>query len=299
MKRFIVVGVMLTVVFAITLQSSAQESYAKGKRLAVGDYSAGKMCVIEPDGTVSRTEPAPSCNDLWVLPNDHILYTTGHGVKETDAQGKVYFQYNSKSEIFAVERLADGNTFVGECSNGNLLTIAPDGKIVKQQSLPNTKGGHLYIRNCRVLDNGHYLVCHYGAKKVVEYDADIKEVWSFDTPAGPHSAAREANGNTLIACGDTGKPCFLVVSPDKKVVWSWSNDDMEGNPLKFFTGFQKLPNGNYLFTNWVGHGKFGQAPLLYEVTPDKKVVWTFEDHKNFRAIATVEIMDDNIGNAIH
>jgi len=55
------------------------------------------------------------------------------------------------------------------------------------------------------------------------------------------------------------------------------------------TGFQKLPNGNVLVSNWLGHGKFGTAPHLLEITPDKKIVWTYADHTTFRTVATVQV----------
>jgi hypothetical protein len=43
--------------------------------------------------------------------------------------------------------------------------------------------------------------------------------------------------------------------------------------------------------NWVGHGQFGKAPHLIEVTPDKKVVWAFADHRAVKAIASVQLLD--------
>ena len=33
-----------------------------------------------------------------------------------------------------------------------------------------------------------------------------------------------------------------------------------------------------MITNWQGHGTLGQTQDIAEVTPDKKVVWTFSDH---------------------
>lgn len=44
-------------------------------------------------------------------------------------------------------------------------------------------------------------------------------------------------------------------------------------------------------SNWVGHGEFGKAPHLIEVTPDKKVVWTFQDHATMKTISNVQILD--------
>jgi outer membrane protein assembly factor BamB len=273
--------------------SADDASYMKGKRFAVGDYTSGKVCIVEADGSVSWEQKAPNCNDLWIQPNGSILFSTGRGVKEVTKDGKVVFAYtNSASEIFAVQRLPNGNTFVGECTTGRLLELAPDGRTIAKEVdlLPKDKsGGHVFIRNVRVLKNGHFLAAHYGGRYVTEYAPDGTAVWTFKTPGGPHSVARLANGHTLIACGDNGTPCLVEVAADGTIVWQLSNDDLPDKPLKFLTGFQKLPNGNVLISNWLGHGKFGTAPHLLEVTPDKKVVWTYADHKTFKTIATVQV----------
>ena len=57
------------------------------------------------------------------------------------------------------------------------------------------------------------------------------------------------------------------------------------------TGLQRLPNGNTVMTNWLGHGQFGKAPHVIEVTPDKKVVWTFADHKTMKTISSIQLLD--------
>ena len=49
------------------------------------------------------------------------------------------------------------------------------------------------------LDNGHFLVAHYGPQCVTEYDMNGKVVWNLDVPGGPHSLTRLPNGHTLIA----------------------------------------------------------------------------------------------------
>ena len=132
--------------------------------MACADYSQGKIFLVSAQGKVEWEYPAPNCNDLWVLPNGNLLFVTGHGVKEVTREKKVVFDYRSKSEIYACQRLPNGNTFIGECNAGRLLEVDPSGKIVKQiRLLPEGKdGGHLYMRNARRLPNGHYLVAHYG-----------------------------------------------------------------------------------------------------------------------------------------
>jgi hypothetical protein len=229
-----------------------------------------------------------------VLPNGNLLFNTGHGVKEVTREKKVVFEYSSKSEIYACQRLANGNTFIGECSLGRLIEVDPSGKIVHELKLlpDGTDGGHMYIRNARKLANGHYLVAHYGGQMVKEYDAQGKVVLEIPAPGGAHSVTRLPNGNTLFSCGDMqGKAMIVEADTTGKTVWQVAGDELPGISLKFIAGFHRLPNGNTVIANWLGHGQFGKAPHLIEVTRDKKVVWTFQDHKTMSTISNVQILD--------
>ncbi|MGZ5568308.1 MAG: beta-propeller domain-containing protein, partial [Limisphaerales bacterium] len=127
---------------------------------------------------------------------------------------------------------------------------------------------------------------------VKELDADGKLVHDIPANGSPHSAIRLPNGNTLIATGDYhGTPKVFEVDKNDKVVWSVKDGDLPGIKFYFMAGLQRLPNGNTVFTDWLGHGHFGAAPHLIEVTPDKKVVWTFADHKTMRTISSVQLLD--------
>ena len=39
-------------------------------------------------------------------------------------------------------------------------------------------------------------------------------------------------------------------------------DELPGVSLKFVAGLQRLPNGNTVVCNWLGHGNLGKAPHL-------------------------------------
>lgn len=268
----------------------------QGHRFACTDYTQGKVFVVSAEGKVEwEYGPAPSANDLWVLPNGNLLFNTGHGVKEVTRDKQVVFQYESPSEIYACQRLANGNTFIAECNRGQLLDVAPDGTVVKCiKLLPEGKdGGHAYMRNARRLPNGHTLVAHYGLSLVREYDAQGQTVRTIPAPGGPHSVIRLPNGNTLIACGDQNqKQQVFEIDPTDTIVWQVRSEDLPASAsLKFMTGLQRLPNGNTVMTNWVGHGQFGKAPHIIEVTPDKQVVWTFFDHKTMRTVSSIQLLD--------
>lgn len=267
-----------------------------GHRFLCADYTQGKVFVVSREGRVEWEYPAPGCNDLWALTNGNILFTTGHGVMEVKPDKTVVFSYESTSEVYACQRLADGNTFVGECNSGRMLEITPAGKIAHEARLlpQGQDGGHVYIRNARRLDNGHYLVTHYSQQVVVEYDHDGKEVRRIPAPGGPHSVVRLPGGNTLIACADMDNNAgrrVIEVNPEGRTVWSVAEGDLPGISLKFMAGLQRLPNGNTVMANWLGHGQFGKAPHVIEVTPDKKVVWTFSDHQTMKTVSSIQLLD--------
>ncbi len=268
---------------------------AEGHRFAGADYVSGKVFIVAANGQVEWEYPAASCNDLWVLPNGNLLFTTGHGVKEITREKQVVFNYASPSEIYACQRLANGNTFIAECNAGRLLEVEPAGNLAKEiRLLPEGKsGGHLYMRNARRLPNGHYLVAHYGDQVVREYDDHGKVVREIPAASGPHSVVRLANDHTLIACGDlmpNGARVFEV-DAEGRTVWEIKSRDLPDISLKLMTGLQRLPNGNTVMSNWQGHGQLGSGPHVIEVTPQKQVVWTFADHQTMKTVSSLQVLD--------
>ncbi|HOX58157.1 MAG TPA: hypothetical protein P5205_14740 [Candidatus Paceibacterota bacterium] len=284
----------IAILLRICTGGVAEAAPANGHAFACTDYTQGKVFLVAPDGKIEWEYQTKSCNDLWVLPNGNVLFNTGHGVREVTRAKRIVFDYQSPSEIYACQRLANGNTFIGECNSGRLLEVEPSGRIAKEvRLLPEGRdGGHLYARNARRLADGHYLVTHYGAHVVREYDSEGKPVRTIKAAGGPHSAARLPNGNTVITCGDLpGGARVFEVDGSGKTVWELRGDDLPGISLKFIAGFHRLPNGNTVIANWLGHGQFGKAPHLIEVAPDKRVVWTFANHEKMRTISSVQVLD--------
>lgn len=184
---------------------------------AGADYSQGIVFIMENNKIVWQHE-APESNDLWVLPNGNLLFSVGKGVLEVTRQNDTVFYYASESPVFACQRLKNGNTFIGECNAGRLLEVSPRGKIVSEVCiLPEgvSDGTFAFMRNARKLDNGNYLVAHYGGEYVKEYDSKGEVVWQAQVPGGPHSVIRLPNGHTLVAVADkTQNP--RIVELDKK-----------------------------------------------------------------------------------
>jgi hypothetical protein len=266
-----------------------------GHSFVCTDYTKGRVCVVSRSGAIEWEYPAPSCNDVWALPSGNLLFNTGYGVKEVTRGKAVVFDYESSSAIYACQRLADGNTFIGECNSGRLLEVRPDGRIAKEVRLlpPGADGGGAFMRNARRLPSGNYLVAHYGLDVVREYGPSGRVVREIPAPGGPHTAIRLPGGNTLISCADHpgGTPRVFEVDPAGRTVWSVESRDLPGIALKFMAGFQRLPNGNTVMANWLGHGHFGEAPQIVEVTPQKRVAWTYANHAGFGTVSSLQLLD--------
>ncbi len=257
------------------------------------DNGNGKVFVVSADGKVEWEFPAGVPQDVWRLPNGNYLFSHTRGVKEVtpDAAKKVVWEYKSpdKTEVHNCQPLPDGSVFIAECGTSRFIEIDREGKIVKELKIETQGGTHRQFRLARKLPSGHYLAALNGERIVREYDGDGKVLRTIQVPGDPYAALRLPNGNTLISCGDGHK--VIEVDPQDKVVWSLDENDLPGNPLRFVAGIQRLPNGNTVVCNWGGHGHVGQQPEVFEVTPDKKVVWQVDDYKTFKTISGIQILD--------
>lgn len=274
----------------------------------------GHVAIIGLDGKVEwEVECKYNSHDIALLPNGNLLlHTAAATVTEMTPKKEVVWKYEAKPkegykgriEVHAFQRLADGNTLVAESGNKRLVEVDKDGKIVKEIALKVEKPDpHRDTRMVRKLDTGNYLVCQEGDGCVREYDATGKVAWEYkldlggrkESPGhGPeghgtsvYGALRLANGNTVIAGGNNNR--VLEVDKAGKVVWSIDQKELEGITLAWVTTLHALPNGNLI----VGNCHAGpDNPQLFEVTREKKVVWTFKDFKTFgNSTATAHVLD--------
>ena len=258
----------------------------------VTDYTQGKVLRLD-NGQVAWDHPAPLSNDISLLDNGNLLFTVGDGVLELDAKGDTVFFYHSDCHVFACQRLANGNTFIGECEKGRMLEVTPKGRVVHSATiLPkgSSPDNMAFIRNARRLPDGHYLVSHYGGGKATEYDARGRELWSVDTPGGAHSVIRLENGNTIVAIADGNRnPRIEEYTPDRQLVWSLTNDDLPGRPLRFMSGMQYIEGKGLLITNWQGHGAKATQPHMLLVGRDKRIVCTLPTIPGIRTVSNVAV----------
>lgn len=238
-------------------------------------------CIVDEQGKKLWSYPLPT-RDGWVLPNGDLLLTIakcerfpGGGVVETTREGKVLFQYQgTQSEVNTSQKLRNGNILLVEAGpNPRVMELDPGRKVtVSVPLICQRTNDHMQSRMTRKLENGNYLVPQLLDKVVREYTPQGKIAWEVKTPHWPFTAIRLSNGNTLINC--TAGNVIIEVDAAGHTVWQLSNEDLPEPLINDACGAQRLSNGNTVFTSFhIGphHVK------LIEVTPQKKVAWTFSD----------------------
>lgn len=274
---------------------TAEQKSEAGLRYGVLATGA-ETFLLSPEGKTIWTYPLGT-RDGWMLPNGNLLLditrcdSYPHGaVLEVNREGKTLFEFKgSGSEVDCVQPLREGHILLTESGPApRLLEIDRTGKILVTFPLKcQTSDFHMQTRMARKLANGHYLVPHLTDKVVREYDAHGNVVWEVATPNWPFTAVRLGNGNTLINCtrGDT----CIEVDQAGKIVWQVINADLPGSPIHDACGVQRLANGDTVIESY-GAGD-PNAVKLFEVTRDKKIVWTL---RTFRAhgLHGFQLLDD-------
>ncbi len=251
----------------------------------------GETYKVGAESTITWKYPHSS-RDGWVMPNGNVLMALGkdndkykHGaIVEVDKDGKTVFEFQgTQAEVHSVQPLENGNIVMTEGGpKPRLLEITRDGKVVVEFALQcQIPNAHMQTRMVRKLPNGNYLCPHLLDHAVKEYKPDGTIVNEFKTPmepkdSWPFTAIRLENGNTLINC--THGNMVQEVDKDGKVVWELTNKDLPSPLLNDPCGAQRLANGNTIICSY-GAGKADAVKVL-EVTPDKKVVWTFKSGKS-------------------
>lgn len=279
---------------AVGLSASAQETK---HRIVFAEYggAANRLVELDEAGRPVWEYKLPSLSVIFqVLPNGNIVFAYGGkptGVMEIDRAKKTVFNHVSKCpQVLGCERLANGNTLVAEQGPCQVVEVTPEGKVAATVKLTTAETGfHRQVRAVHKLENGNLLAAHEGDGAVREVDPTGKVVWEYKGIENVHDALRLAGGNTLIACGTQKR--LIEVTPEGRVVWEFGPKDAPELNLTWICSLQVLKNGNYVVANFL-RGQEGKGVHAFEVTRDKKVVWTFADHKLAKSITTVRVIDD-------
>ncbi len=242
------------------------------------------------------TGPGNEYDDVWMLSNGNILFTRMQYIAEITPEKKVVWRYDAVpgTEIHACQPIGtDRVLFIVNGLPPRLMVVnIKTGAVEVEHALPaqsqtDPKSVHGQFRRVRYTSRGTYLVPFLSMNRVVEYDKNFKEVWSYDIPK-PWAAIRLKNGNTLIT--DESDILTREVNPNKETVWEVSKADI---PEQYWYGnsqsVTRLANGNTIICS---RGGSHQGPQLVEITPDKKVVWVLQDWQDLGPATAVQVLSE-------
>jgi outer membrane protein assembly factor BamB len=235
-------------------------------------------------------------DDVWMLSNGNILFTRMQYVAEVTPKKEVVWRYDAPkgTEIHACQPIGlDKVLFVRNGLPPKLMVVnIKTGATEVEHDLPaieppDPKTVHPQFRRVRYTAQGTYLVPFLNMGKVVEYDKDFKEVWSYKVKS-PWAAIRLKNGNTLITA--ESDKLTLEVNKRGETVWKLKPDDLP-EQYRFINtqSCTRLANGKTIICSRGGNGK---GPQLVEVTPDKMVAWVLWDWADLGPATAVQILDD-------
>lgn len=256
------------------------------------DSGHNKLMKISSDGRPVWEYRLSAPFDIWALPNDNVLATTlngpkGSGVVELNSENDILFEYYTDCEVFGCQPLRNGNILIGELDDCRLIEVNRKGQIEFELQCRSSYSGHESMRMPRKLSNGNYLVCHKGEQVIREYNRSGGILSEIPSPGPVFVASRLPDGNTLFSSEEK----VVEVDENNRVVWELDDSDVPEMGIRLLTGLQRLPNGNTVVCNWLGHNQEGCGVPLFEVNRDKKVVWQFNNVELTRNLSNFQLLD--------
>lgn len=219
--------------------------------------------------------------------NGHTLVAKdGTTVIEYDADRNEILRFTVPG-VLCAEKTVEGNYLLFSYSSQWLREYSPEKKIIWQIT-------GIKFNNAMPLANGNVLVTVGPNSVTREIDPKTKKtVWEYKTSWWPNDAYRLSNGNTLIG----GKGGVVEVTPEKKVVWEFKNDqsstivvakptENDGVLIGWTSGLakelsrdkktiweHKVAKLSDVFRDPNGNTLFATNTEIIELDPDKKTVW--------------------------
>jgi hypothetical protein len=147
----------------------------------------------------------------------------------------------------------------------------------------------------RLTNQGTLLVAHMDLNKVVEYDVNGNELWSFPGK-GIWGVEPLKNGNVLITDGMGVRE----VTRRGDAVWNWSPADTPEYKFGSLQQAWRLPNGNTVINNWLNEWNIKPEAMAgtvqaIEVNPAKQVVWalsSWTEPAKLGPATTIQFLDE-------
>lgn len=266
-------------------------AHAIGHRFLCVDNGANRLIHVDQtrEGCDWSVELPAGARDLQVVGDTTVLVSHGNGAGEYSLKDGKLLKVVSTAfkNITSARRLESGETLLMSQA-GDVHLLDPAGVLVRSFKI---KHANLDLRLARLNASGHLLVVQTKAPRaLLEVDMAGNVVRSTRIEGKGYRAEELKNGNTLISVGDSMEVIEIDSSGETLRIFGGK----EQHPtlgLDFFSGFHVLLNGNVIVANWLGHGKQGTAPHLFEFDADNNVVWQWADHQAARQVTNVLVLE--------
>lgn len=287
-----------------SVTKSAKPDYAKSRKMLLRDEGLSKLSYVDlSNPSKDWFVTVPLGRDLQLIGNEKVLIGTSNGYEERDiATGNKAFELTKFEGTQTARRLRNGNTLLAGANWQQkqgivLIEVNANGDIQKTRVFP----GFTYVRCIRETTKGTLLVT--ADDLVFESNANDEIIWRAKVagpPVKPHvwQAVRLGNGQTIASTG-YAKNFQVYDAQGTQVQTITGPDDVNPN---FFAGFQVLKNGNFVVTNWQGHGPgFGASgSQVLEYNPGGELVWSWkQDPAKFSSLQGIIILDGLNINKLH
>lgn len=242
-------------------------------------------------------------DDATLLPDGNIVFACMSGAGIITPEKNLIWEFHCPegTETHSCQPIGkDSVLLVLNANPAKVLIInTATNSILKEIIIPTTtKGTHSQFRHVRITQNGTIMVPLLSENRVVEFTLNGTEIWSVSAKS-PWSAIRLHNGNTLISGDWSGYT--REVNMKGEIVWELTQTDV---PFKLYNTqtANRLANGNTVISNWCAGNKnteeWSGTVQVFEVTPDKKIVWALSSWKNpdLGPNTYIQLLDEN-GNA--
>ena len=239
-------------------------------------------------------------DDATLLSNGNIVYACMSGAGVITPQKNIIWQYVCAPGTETHSCQPIGKDSVLMVLNGKvgkvLIFNTASNKLLKEIEIPTAAtSSHYQFRHVRMTPSKKsIMVGLLHEKKVVEFDLEGKELWSVNASSA-WSVVRLHNGNTLISGDNEGYT--REVNLKGETVWEFTRADAPFKVGNTQTA-NRLANGNTVISSWIAGNNNTEEWVgtvqIFEVSPDKKVVWAMSSWKDpdLGPATSIQLLDE-------
>lgn len=259
------------------------------------DTEAQKIVWVDENGAITKEMSGIlACFDVWVLPDGRLLYPhfgntpAGEGFTILNTDGTIATRYQTQHEVFCCQPLPDGNVLVGELGQKRMVEVNPKGEVVKEIAIPYEGNQHECMRMVRKTATS-YLVVQPGLNLIrrLSFAGEVLKEYAIHPDA--FGVVELPNGHLVYTCMSGA----YELDNEGNEVWSLTDADVPEMNIRWLLGIQLLANGNYVLSNWMGHGHQDEGIHFFEVNREKQVVWSCDSRGTLLQPATLQILDED------